>query len=139
MDLVLRRSSHELIHCRPAIENFNNRMSEYQDNRRDDPLRNPEICINLNEDSIVSPFYSLEELEEDIFDYETDMSQEGTDSEEQVVPSSQLSNNYKHPEDVSMSDSEPDEGIEDDSFEDYHSSYSGDLADNNNRHNPQPP
>lgn len=142
MDQVRSRTSYELIYCRPEIENNNNRMSQYirANSRRDDPLRDPEVAVNLNEGTAVSSFYSLEEPEEDMFDYETDISsQEGTDSEEQVVPSSQLSNSYKYSEDAFISDSEPDEGIEDDPFEDYHSSYNTDLINNSNRHDPQPP
>lgn len=51
-----------------------------------------------------------------------------------MVPSSQLSNSYKYPDELTISDDEVDEGI----FEDEQASYLV-LPDDNNRYNSQPP
>lgn len=51
-----------------------------------------------------------------------------------MVPSSQLSNSYKYPEDLSISKDEVDEGI----FEDEPVSSIA-LPDDNNTYDPQPP
>ncbi|OAD57150.1 hypothetical protein WN48_02736 [Eufriesea mexicana] len=126
MDELQNQNSHELIHCRyDNNNNNNNRLMEYLnlDNRVDDPLREPEVTMNLNEGSAQIPYHPLEDPEEDLFDYE-----------EQVVPSSQLSNSYKYPDELTISDDEVDEGI----FEDEPASNLV-LPHDNNRYNSQPP
>ncbi|KOC64495.1 hypothetical protein WH47_01079 [Habropoda laboriosa] len=138
MDELQNQNNHELIHCRYDNSNNNNRLTEYLnlDNRTEDPLREPEVTMNLNEGSAQLPVHPLEEPEEDLFDYEADISLQdvNTESEEQVVPSSQLSNSYKYPEELTISDDEVDEGI----FEDEPASNLV-LPDDNNRYNSQPP
>lgn len=118
--------------------NNNNRLLEYLqlDNRTNDPLGEPELTMNLNDNSVQLPLHPLEELEEDMFDYDTDISLQdvNTESKEQVVPCSQLSNSYKYPEELTISDDEVDEGI----FEDESVSNSVLLSDNNT-HNSEPP
>ncbi|XP_076658454.1 uncharacterized protein LOC143362304 [Halictus rubicundus] len=118
--------------------NNNNRLLEYLqlDNRMNDPLSEPELSMNLNENSVQLPLHPLEELEEDMFDYDTDISLQdvNTESKEQVVPCSQLSNSYKYPEELTISDDEVDEGI----FEDESVSNLV-LLDDNNTHNSEPP
>ena len=138
MDELQNRNGHELIRCRYDNSNNNNRLTEYLklNNHMDDPLREPEVTMNLNEGSAPLPFHPLEEPEEDMFEYETDTSLQdtSTESEEQVVPSSQLSNSYKYPEDLTISEDEVDEGI----FEDEPVSNIV-LPDDNNTYDPQPP
>ncbi|KAK9309272.1 hypothetical protein QLX08_001021 [Tetragonisca angustula] len=148
MDELENQDCRELIHCRYDNNNNNNnnnsnnsnnnRLTEYLnlDNRVDDPLREPEVTMNLTEDSAQLPLQPLEEPEEDLFDYEIDTSYQdvNTESEEQVVPSSQLSNSYKYPDELTISDDEVDEGI----FEDEQASHLV-LPDDNNRYNSQPP
>ncbi|XP_050576111.1 conserved oligomeric Golgi complex subunit 8-like [Bombus affinis] len=146
MDKLQNQNSHQLIQCRynnnnnnnNSNNNNNNRLTEYfnLDNRIDDPLREPEVTMNLNEGSAQLSFHPLEEPEEDLFDYEIDTSYQdmNTESEEQVVPSSQLSNSYKYPDELTISDDEVDEGI----FEDEPVSNLV-LPDDNNRYNSQPP
>ncbi|KAF3427999.1 hypothetical protein E2986_05531 [Frieseomelitta varia] len=148
MDELENQDCRELIHCRYDNNNNNNnnnsnnsnnnRLTEYLnlDNRVDDPLREPEVTMNLTEDSAQLPLQPLEEPEEDLFDYEIDTSYQdvNTESEEQVVPSSQLSNSYKYPDELTISDDEVDEGI----FEDEQASHLV-LLDDNNRYNSQPP
>ncbi|XP_076246174.1 uncharacterized protein LOC143186389 [Calliopsis andreniformis] len=137
MDELQNQNSHELMLCRYDNSN-NNRLTDYLvlDNRTDDPLSVPEVTMNLNESSAQLPVYPVEEPEEDMFDYETDISLQdvNTESEEQVVPSSQLSSSYKYPEELTISDDEVDEGIfEDESASDLV------LPDDNNMYNSQPP
>lgn len=138
MDALQNQNNHELIHCRYDNSNNNNRLTEYVtvDNRRDDPLSRPEVTMSLNVGSAELPLHPLEELEEDIFDYEADalIQDISTESEEQVVPSSQISNIYKYPEELTISDDEIDEGI----FEDEPVSNVV-LPDENNRLDSQPP
>ncbi|KOX77479.1 hypothetical protein WN51_09803 [Melipona quadrifasciata] len=148
MDELENQDCRELIQCRYDNNNNNNnnnsnnsnnnRLTEYLnlDNRVDDPLREPEVTMNLTEDSAQLPLQPLEEPEEDLFDYEIDISYQdvNTESEEQVVPSSQLSNSYKYLDELIISDDEVDEGI----FEDEQASYLV-LPDDNNRYNSQPP
>lgn len=112
MDKLQNQNSHQLIQCEP------------------------EVTMNLNEGSAQLSFHPLEEPEEDLFDYEIDTSYQdmNTESEEQVVPSSQLSNSYKYPDELTISDDEVDEGI----FEDEPVSNLV-LPDDNNRYNSQPP
>ncbi|XP_031846307.1 uncharacterized protein LOC116432928 isoform X2 [Nomia melanderi] len=95
----------------------------------------PELSVNFNEDIAHISLHPVEELEEDMFDYETDISLQDINSEskEQVVPSSQLSNSHKYPEELTSSDDEVDEGI----FEDEASSNLVLL--NDNTHNSEPP
>ncbi|XP_033334320.1 uncharacterized protein LOC117225105 [Megalopta genalis] len=118
--------------------NNNNRLLEYLglDNRTNDPLSEPEVTMNLNEGSTQLPLHPLEELEEDMFDYDTDISLQdvNTESKEQVVPCSQLSTSYKYPEELTISDDEVDEGI----FEDEPVSNLVLLSDNNT-HDSEPP
>ncbi|CAL7935320.1 unnamed protein product [Xylocopa violacea] len=138
MDKLQNQTNHDLIQCRYDNSNNNNRVTEYinLDNRTNDPLRAPEVTMNLNERSAQLPIHPLEEPEEDLFDYEVDTSFQdvNTESEEQVVPSSQLSNSYKYPEELTISDDEVDEGI----FEDEPVSNLV-LINDNNRYNSQPP
>ncbi|CAK9796796.1 hypothetical protein ANTQUA_LOCUS896 [Anthophora quadrimaculata] len=138
MDELQNQNNHELIHCRYDNSSNNNRLTEYftLDNRTEDPLREPEVTMNLNEGSAHLPLHPLEEPEEDLFDYEADISLQdvNTESEEQVVPSSQLNSSYKYPEELTISDDEVDEGI----FEDELASNVV-LPDDNNRYNSQPP
>ncbi|XP_015435755.1 PREDICTED: uncharacterized protein LOC107191276 [Dufourea novaeangliae] len=114
MDDLQDQSDHGLIYCRYDNSTNNNTLMEYLelDNRTSDPLNEPEVTMNLNEGSVQLLLYPLEELEEDMFDYETDTSsQDGNiESQEQVVPSSQLSNNHKYPEELTISDDEIDDG-----------------------------
>ncbi|XP_078050097.1 uncharacterized protein LOC144476767 [Augochlora pura] len=116
----------------------NNRLLEYLglDNRTNDPLSQPEVTMNLNEGSAQLPLHPLEELEEDMFDYDTDISLQdvNTESKEQVVPCSQLSTSYKYPEELTISDDEVDEGI----FEEETVSNLV-LLDDNNTHDSEPP
>lgn len=139
MDHLQNRNQQEPIQCIYENSNNNERLTEYLelDNRADDPLREPEVTVNLNEGTAILPRHPLEEPEEDMFDYDADTSlQEGnTESEEQVVPSSQLSNSYKYPEELTISDDEVDEGI----FEDDPALYNSTLTNDNNRYNSQPP
>lgn len=138
MDELQNRKNCELIHCRHDSNNNNDRLMEYVvlSNRTDDPLSIPEVTINLNEGSAQLPVYPVEEPEEDMFDYETDISIQdvNTESEEQVVPSSQLSSSYKYPEELTISDDEVDEGI----FEDEPASNLV-LPNDDNMYNSQPP
>ncbi|XP_076759389.1 uncharacterized protein LOC143428429 [Xylocopa sonorina] len=138
MDKLQNQNNHDLIQCRYDNSNNNTRVTEYinLDNRTNDPLRAPEVTMNLNERSAQLPIHPLEEPEEDLFDYEVDTSFQdvNTESEEQVVPSSQLSNSYKYPEELTISDDEVDEGI----FEDELASNLV-LINDNNRYNSQPP
>ncbi|XP_012146340.1 uncharacterized protein LOC100878460 isoform X2 [Megachile rotundata] len=96
----------------------------------------PEVTMSLNVGSSELPLHPLEELEEDMFDYDADalIQDISTESEEQVVPSSQISNIYKYPEELTISDDEIDEGI----FEDEPVSNLV-LPDENNRLDSQPP
>ncbi|XP_043248466.1 uncharacterized protein LOC122395157 isoform X2 [Colletes gigas] len=96
----------------------------------------PEVTLNLNESPVELPLHPLEELEEDMFDYEADnlLQDTNTESEEQVVPSSQLSNSYKYPEELTISDDEIDEGI----FEEEPASTLV-LPNDNNTYDSQPP
>ncbi|XP_016904270.1 uncharacterized protein LOC107992734 [Apis cerana] len=139
MDELQNQNNNDLIHCRYDNNNNNsNRLTAYLDldNRLDDPLREPEVTMNLNEGSAQLLVHPLEEPEEDLFDYEVDTSFQdiNTESEEQVVPSSQLSNSYKYLDELTISDDEVDEGI----FEDEPASNLI-LPDDNNRYNSQPP
>ncbi|XP_003705718.2 uncharacterized protein LOC100878460 isoform X1 [Megachile rotundata] len=138
MDALQNQNNHELFHCRYDNSNNNNRLREYVtlDNRRDDPLSRPEVTMSLNVGSSELPLHPLEELEEDMFDYDADalIQDISTESEEQVVPSSQISNIYKYPEELTISDDEIDEGI----FEDEPVSNLV-LPDENNRLDSQPP
>ncbi|XP_076298357.1 uncharacterized protein LOC143217703 [Lasioglossum baleicum] len=119
--------------------NNNDRLLEYLqlDNRtNNNPLGEPELTMNLNDNSVRLPLHPLEELEEDMLDYDTDISLQDVDTEskEQVVPCSQLSNSYKYPEELTISDDEVDEGI----FEDESVSNLV-LSGDNNTHNSEPP
>ncbi|XP_029035258.2 uncharacterized protein LOC114872335 [Osmia bicornis bicornis] len=138
MNALQNQNTHELIQCRYDNSNNNYRLMEYinLDNRINDPLSEPEVTMSLNESSAQLPVHPLEELEEDMFDDEADaMIQDiSTESEEQVVPSSQISNIYKYQEELTISDDEVDEGI----FEDEPTSNLV-LPDDNNRHDSQPP
>nr|XP_034175946.1 uncharacterized protein LOC117602263 [Osmia lignaria]XP_034175955.1 uncharacterized protein LOC117602263 [Osmia lignaria] len=138
MNALQNQNTHELIRCRYDNSNNNYRLMEYinLDNRTNDPLSEPEVTMSLNESSAQLPVHPLEELEEDMFDDEADaMIQDiSTESEEQVVPSSQISNIYKYQEELTISDDEVDEGI----FEDEPTSNLV-LPDDNNRHDSQPP
>ena len=138
MNALQNQNTHELIQCRYDNSNNNYRLMEYinLDNRTNDPLSEPEVTMSLNESSAQLPVHPLEELEEDMFDDEADaMIQDiSTESEEQVVPSSQISNIYKYQEELTISDDEVDEGI----FEDEPTSNLV-LPDDNNRHDSQPP
>ncbi|XP_076169802.1 uncharacterized protein LOC143147936 [Ptiloglossa arizonensis] len=138
MDELQNQNDHEAIYCRHDNTNNNYSLMQYLelDNRTEDPLREPEVTMNLNEGSVHLPLHPLEELEEDMFDYETDNSLQdlNTESEEQVVPSSQLSNSYKYPEELTISDNEIDEGI----FEEEPASNLI-LPHDNNAYDSQPP
>lgn len=143
MEKLQARNDHDLIHCRVNNENNNNtRVSECIDlnNRLDDPLSEPEVTVNLNTTSLILPANPIEEPEEDLFDYEGDsLAQDGnTDSEEQVVPSSQLSSTHKYPDDIAISDDEIDEGIFEDDQLILDAEDTAEI-DDTHRHNSQPP
>uniref|UniRef100_V9I7P0 Alpha N-terminal protein methyltransferase 1 n=1 Tax=Apis cerana TaxID=7461 RepID=V9I7P0_APICE len=77
MDELQNQNNNDLIHCRYDNNNNNsNRLTAYLDldNRLDDPLREPEVTMNLNEGSAQLLVHPLEEPEEDLFDYEVDTS-----------------------------------------------------------------
>lgn len=141
MEEMQNKNDHQLIHCIIQNETDNSRLSGHNaGDRSDDPLSEPEVTVNLNEHSVVVPVHIADEPEEDLFDYEVDNSiQEGnTDSEEQVVPSSQLNSSHKYPDDATISDDEIDEGIfEDDEF--FHNESEATEIIDNHRHNSQPP
>ncbi|XP_076622348.1 uncharacterized protein LOC143342403 isoform X1 [Colletes latitarsis] len=138
MDELQNRNDREAAYCGYDDRNNNYRLMEYLElnSRTADSLREPEVTMNLNESPVELPLHPLEELEEDMFDYEADnlLQDTNTESEEQVVPSSQLSNSYKYPEELTISDDEIDEGI----FEEEPASTLV-LPNDNNTYDSQPP
>lgn len=155
MDGVERRSNRELRNCRQGNARSGEILSKYlRLLHRNDPLREPEITVTLTEDCML-PLVSFENLEQDIFDYEhVIISQEDSaefeenvhtvtrkkkprrHTQEQIVPSIQLNNIDKYPnDDVMILDDQIDEGI----FENDPTLYDSILMNNNNRYDSQPP